>query len=266
MIRRTRNPRRSAITLRPIQPTAAQAGDLYRATYRPIIQAWQSAIEAIAARYERALPVTDAIHDSIFDLESILSAIEGELQRLVLSITPGLREFALRMEGWERGKWRGAVLTATAIDLQTILSPADVTDTVDAFVTRNVGLVRSVSDETRARVGDIVLRGYQARTPIRQVSKEMAEAVGMSRKRALRVAADQSSKLAARLDQARQEQAGLTSFKWRWSHKRHGRQIHMAHDGKIYRWDDLPKVDGKDDSPGLLPFCGCRAAAVIDLS
>lgn len=272
MTRRSRNPRRSQIVLRPIQPTATMAGDLYAAAYRPIIQAWQRGVEAIGARYEAALPVRDSslqkaqIADSIFDLESILSAIEGELQRLVLSITPGLRDWAVRAEGWHRGKWRGAVLTATGIDLGTLLGSDDVSETVATSISRNVALIRSINDESRARISDIVLRNFQARTPMRQVAKEMAESVGLSRKRALRVAADQSSKLAARLDEARQEQAGITRFKWNWSHKRHGRAIHIAHDGKIYPWNEPPMLDGKPDIPGQLPFCGCRASAVIDLS
>jgi hypothetical protein len=266
--------RRTGFVLRPIDPTAVMAGDLYAAAYKPVILAWQRAIETIRARYEAALPVLDSIHapspsidviDSIFDLDSILAAIEGELQRLVLSITPSLRNWAVRAEGWHRGKWRGAVLTATGIDPQTMLGRSDVNDTVEAFMSRNVGLIRSVSDETRARISDIVLRGYQARSPLRQVAGEMSDAVDLSRKRALRIAADQNSKMAARLDQARQEQAGISSFKWRHSFKKHPRAVHLAHDGKVYRWDALPLLDGNPDRPGDAPFCGCRAQAVIDL-
>lgn len=272
MVRRTRKTRRSQIELRPIQPTATMAGDLYRAAYAPIIQAWQRAIEAIEARYAVALPVRDQLSgnprqftDSIFDLESILSAISDELQRLVLDITPSLRQFAVRMEGWHRGRWKGAVLSATGIDVGTFLGAEDVSETVDAFLARNVSLVRSVSDDTRTKIADIVLRNYQQRTPTREVAKEMAEAVGISRKRALRVAADQSSKLSGRLDQARQEQAGIERFKWRWSHKKHGRAIHIAHDGKIYPWSEPPQLDGKPDLPGQLPFCGCRSQAVLQI-
>lgn len=264
MAKRATNRRRAQIALRPIVPTAALAADLY-AVYRPIILAWQRGIERIAARYEVALPVRDTLHDSIFDLESILATIEGELQRLVLAITPALRDWVVRAEKIHRQRWRGAVLTATGIDLATMLGRGDVSDTLEGFMARNVSLIRSVSDDTRAKVSDIVLRGYQARSPIAMIAKEMREAVGMSRKRAIRVAADQSSKLAARLDQARQEQAGIASFKWRHSMKRHPRKTHVEHDGRVYRWDALPLLEGKPDRPGDAPFCGCRAQAVVDL-
>jgi SPP1 gp7 family putative phage head morphogenesis protein len=266
LIRRARKTRRRQIELRPIQPTAAQAGALYAAAYRPVIEEWRIAIDRIEARYAASLPVRDAIHDSIFDLDSILSAIGDELQRLVLTLTPALRDWAVRAEGWHAGKWRGAVLTATQIDVGTLLGPEDTSETVAGFLSSNTALVRSVSDQTRTRISEIVLRGYQTRTPARTVAKEMADAVEISRKRALRIAADQSSKLAARLDQARQEAAGIDRFKWRHSRKRHPRAEHVRHDGVVYAWDDLPLLDGRADRPGDEPFCGCRAAAVIDLS
>jgi uncharacterized protein with gpF-like domain len=153
-----------------------------------------------------------------------------------------------------------------------MLGASDVSETVQAFVSAAMWqLIRSVSDDTRAKVSDIVLRGYAARTPLRTVAKEMSEAVEFSRKRALRIASDQNSKLSAGLDRARQEQAGITQFAWHHSLKRHPRPWHQAREGKVYDWDTLHQVDGPDqieagDNAGQPPFCGCRTRAVIDLS
>lgn len=281
MIRRTRNPRRSTITLRAIQPTATMAGDLYAAAYKPVVTAWQQAVARIGEAYGRAVPAQDAaavkgaigtaITDSIFDLDAILAALDGTLQQLVINLTPRLREWSVRAEQWHRGQWRRAVLAGTGIDPQTMLGAGDVAETVSAFVSRNVSLIRSVSDETRSKVSDIVLRGYAARTPPRTVAKEMDEAVDLGRKRALRVASDQNSTLAARLDQARQQQAGITAFQWHHSAKKHPRPWHLARQGKEYDWGTLHQIGGPDqiepnDTPGAPPWCGCRARAVVDLS
>jgi SPP1 gp7 family putative phage head morphogenesis protein len=283
MTKRATNRRRAKITLRPIEPTASMAGDLYRAAYSPVIAAWQAATAVIAARYEAALPVVrdhrtiqlsgeiGKFTDSIFDLDSILAAIDASLQQLVIAITPRLRAWAAQAETWHRGRWSSAVLAGTGIDPQVMLGGSDVSETVSAFVSRNVQLIRSVSDDTRAKVADIVLRGYSTRTPLRTVAKEMADAVDMSRKRALRISVDQNSTLAARLDQARQQQAGITQFEWRSSHKLHARPWHAARDGKVYDWETREEVDGPDiippgDGCGEPPYCGCRARARIDLS
>lgn len=280
--------KRGKVILRPIIPTAVMAGDLFAAAYRPVIQAWQAAIATIGARYDAALPVRDSVltnlqtkpptaaangmlHDAVFDLDSILAAIEGQLDQLVLSITPRLRTWAVMAEKWHRGRWSGAVLAGTGIDPSTMLGASDVNDTVQAFVSRNVQLIRSVSDEARSRVSDIVLRGYASRTPLATVAKEMSEAVDLGRKRALRIASDQNSKLAAGLDRARQGQAGISEFAWHHSFKKHPRPWHQARDGKVYDWSTLHEVDGSDqieanDTPGSAPYCGCRSRAVIDLS
>lgn len=253
MTRRAKNPRRAQIVFRPINPTAAMASDLYRSVYQPLIQGWQERLAAIESAYERGLPTRDSLTtDASNDVQRELDNAEKWLDRLILAITPSLRAWALRTEKWQRGKWIGAALTATGIDLSTMLSPFDVTDTVDAFLARNVALVRSVSDQARARIADVVLRGYQARTPTRQVAKEMAEAVDLGRARALRIAADQSSKLAGRLDQARQEQAGIGRYVWRHSFKRHPRRYHVERDGKVFEWAKPPE----DGPPGTQPFCG----------
>jgi SPP1 gp7 family putative phage head morphogenesis protein len=261
MVRRAKNPRRASVTLRPVIPTATMAGDLYRAVYLLLIQGWQQRLAGLEAAYSRALPTRDTLtRDAADDVQRELDAAEAWLDRLIVAITPSLKEWALKTEKWQRGKWVGAVLTATGIDLSTILSAYDVNDTVDAFMARNVALVRSVSDQTRARIADIVLRNYQTRVPVAQVAKEMAEAVDLGRARALRIAADQSSKIANRLDQARQEQARIKRYTWRHSFKRHPRRYHVERNGQVFAWSEPPS----DGPPGTQPFCGCRAQALLE--
>lgn len=260
MVRR-RQPKRKSITLRPIQPTQVMAQDLYREAYTPIVAAINEASTRIQAEYERSLP-SPVVRDSVADLQGELDRMGSELSRLVLRLVPSLSNWALRTERWHRGKWRGAVLTATGVDLETMLSFGDVSETVEVFVARNVALMNDLVAQARGRIADIVFRNYQTITPIREVAKEVQDATGMSKRRAMLIAQDQTSKLSAALDQARQEQAGGEKFKWMHSRKKHPRKEHVARDGNIYRWTDPVIVD---DKPGYAPFCGCRAAFVLEL-
>lgn len=270
MIRRASNPRRSQIILRPIIPTSAQAASLYAAAYRPVIAAWQGAVERIAATYERSIPVRDAIHDSIFDLDAIFAALEGELSRIVLSITPVLKEWAVAAEKVHRGKWRGAVLTASGIDLDTILLASGEPQTVAETIAWNVALVKDVSAQAQARMSSAVFAAYRARVPARELAKELQGIVGMSRRRALGIAADQSSKISGSLDKERMAQAGIDKFKYRSSHKLHARPWHAKRDQHIYELVSGKEVDGSDviepgDGPSEPPWCGCRRQAVITI-
>jgi len=141
-------------------------------------------------------------------------------------------------------------------------------------IARNVGLVRSVSDETRRRIADAVFRGLQARTPPRTVAKEIAEAVGIGRKRALRIAAHQNVVLSSQLNEERRRQAGITEWIWVHSRKRHPRLEHQERDGNLYT-DDPSKAgreyEGKtirpapETRPGEEINCGCTSRALLVL-
>jgi SPP1 gp7 family putative phage head morphogenesis protein len=146
------------------------------------------------------------------------------------------------------------------VDLQTLIGPADVQETLDALIGRNVALVKDVSAQARGRISDSVFRGLTERRPAREVAKEIREAVAMSRRRSLNIASDQLTKVSSALDGERMRQAGIEKWKWMHSGKLHPRAEHKARNGKVYTFADPPP-----DMPGEKPFCGCRKLAVVEL-
>lgn len=255
---RARGVRRKAVTLRPIRPAAALSSDL-AAIYLQVVRAWEAALPRIEAAYARTL--AQITTDSPADIQREIDAADAGLQRLLIALTPRLRDWAVRTEVWHRGRFSGAMLSATGIDLGTILSPADTARTVEAALAWNTDLIRNVSDQTKQRVASAVFQGVQQRRPARDVARQLREAVGMARQRSLLIASDQSAKLTAQLDQARQEAAGFDRYIWRHSGKRHPRESHVARDGKVFEWAKPPA----DGHPGAAIRCGCRAQAYLDL-
>jgi SPP1 gp7 family putative phage head morphogenesis protein len=256
---RVHRPSKKPIVLPKLQTTRAQAQSL-AAIYMRVVTEWANAAAAIVAAYSRALAKLqmDAAGD---DTKSAMDSVEAQVKRLILLLTPDLRQWAMRVEQVQRGKWVRNVLSAASVDLNTVLTSGDVNDTLGAVVDWNVSLVKDVSDETRRRIANAVFTGFQQRKPADQVAKEIVQAVGMARSRARRIAADQTSKLGARLNRARREQAGIGQYKWRHSAKRHPRSWHVARDGKIYKNDD-PRIPAGDRA-GEPPFCGCTEQAVL---
>jgi hypothetical protein len=252
----TKRPSGRPIDLPPIVTTTAQANDLAK-IYMQVVNAWKEAAtgitEAYATELERILTT-----DSPDQVRTGIDGVADSLQRLVLQLTPATRDWAFRIEDWHRGKWERGVLSTTGIDLSTMIGPLDARDTIEASVARNVSLVRDVSEETRRRITDAVFRGFQQRTPAKEVGKEITEAVGMARRRANRIAADQTVKLGSALDAERQRQAGLDHWKWRHSGKLHPRLDHKARDGNVYTDENAPK-----DLPGQLPYCGCVRQGIV---
>lgn len=255
---RVKRPSRRPIVLPKITGTKAQASSL-AAIYLRVVARWRASVEAVTAAYARALAKLQM--DSADDVKSLMDAVDAEIQRVILLLTPDLRNWALQVENVQRAKWVSNVMTATNVELNTVLTAGDVNETLASVINWNVSLVKDVSDEARRRIAAAVFAGLQQRKPANEVAKEIADAISMARDRALRIASDQSVKLGERLNQARQEQAGITKFKWRHSAKRHPRSWHLHRDNKIYPWEGsgIPA----DDMPGVPPFCGCTAQAVL---
>ena len=257
MAARTKRTRKREITFRPITAPGTLASDLYAEAYAPVIKAWEAAAERIVAQYERTLVMTT---DSPAEVGAVLSATEDAVTRILLSIRLRLETWALRTERWHRGKWTSTVKAATGVDIATMIGPKAAQTTVGGAIKRNVGLVRSISEQARTRIGEAVFRGLNKRAPAADVAKEIREATGMARRRALNVAADQTVKITAQLNQERRREAGIDTWEWVSSHKLHFRPEHADRDGKRYSDDDAP-----EDLPGELPYCGCTERAVLSL-
>ena len=261
MAARTKRTRKREITFRPITAPATLASDLYAEAYAPVVKAWSEAAERIVEQYGRSLATLDGLTvDSPAEVGAVLSATEDAVTRILLSIRLRLEAWAMRTERWHRGKWASTVKAATGVDISTMIGPADVRTTLGAAIERNVGLVKSVSEQARTRIGEAVFRGLTKRSPAREVAAEIKAAVGMGRRRALNIAADQLVKISAQLNSERRREAGIDTWEWISSHKLHFRPEHAARDGKRYSDDTAP-----EDLPGELPYCGCGERAVLSL-
>lgn len=264
--------KRRDITLRPIIPTQAAATDL-AAIYVPAWQIWADNIDRILAGYDpQPLPTADALTiDTADQVQVAISAVANEfLTILTARIAPGLRQWAVRAERVHRSRWSAAIKAGVGVDLDMMLTAQPVAETLETWLARNVALVTNVSDVTKGKIADAVFRGYQQRTPVRDVARQIREDVGGSRARAIRIASDQNSKISSALDKERQAEAGLSEYKYRHGGKLHARPWHKARDGHIFTLRNDKEVGGADqidagDGPGEPPFCSCRRQAYIRL-
>lgn len=264
--------RRRSIVLRDIAPPAVLATNLYRAVYAPVIAAWTDASPRIEDTYART--IGEMTTDAPADVKAEIDGAAEQVNRLLLLLTPELRDWALKVERWTRGRWRGAVLSASNVDLDTVIGPQDARQTLASYVEWNANLVANVSAQAKERIGNAVFSGLSQRKPAREVAKEIREAVDMSRDRSVRIASDQLSKLTSELARERRREAGLEVFAWHHSRKAHPRQDHVVRDGNLYTENPAlvgKKVDGvvvraappADDRAGVKPFCGCRERGVM---
>lgn len=259
--------RRSTVTLTPIIPTKAQADQLARA-YLSVLRVWSEGwngplrAEYVASLEEARRADAMLTRDSALGLQAIIERLQNGAVEATIRFTGLARAWGSVMSAWHLRQFVSKLLYSTKVDLSSQLTVGDTFETVETALTRNVALVRNVSDELRGRISDIVLRGLQQRTPVRDVAKQINEAVQLGRARSLRIASDQTVKLSAALDRERQLQVGMTSFEWMHSGKLHPRLHHLQRDKKVFAWSSEV---AKTDPPGYAPFCGCKARGVLQV-
>jgi len=254
--------RRKRVVMRPIVPTQTQVRDLYR-VFLPVVTAWEAGIrDRLMPEYERT--VSGLRMDSVIDLEAIVRAIEDAVGVLITTeIRAGISMWADREAEWHFQKFVANLKYVTNVDLKMFMGPAGSRVTMEDFLARNTALIRDVSDQIRGRVADIVYRNVQLRTPMRDVAREIANATGMSRRRAMLIARDQTQKISAALDADRGMQIGAPGYDWQHSDKLNYRPEHRERDGKYFAFGS--EVD-RTDPPGYAVACGCKRRIVLTAS
>lgn len=266
---------------RPIRPLASQPITLWR-IYASVIGDWRDAAAGVLAGWTLGQSASALSDELDSHNEEILAAIAG-LQFAV---------FFANLEKWHRGKWVADVKRAAKVDVSLLLgeptgqsalmqtraqrraggvinaakvvrvAPAGLTRSaaltgIDAkladAVAQNASLVRSVSDDTRARIANAVFSGLQSGMSKVEVARQINKGLRISSKRARRISDDQVDKAVASMTRFRSEEAGLFQFKWLHTAQKNPRHDHLARDGKIYRWDEV------DVLPATLPNCKCSA-------
>lgn len=255
---RAKTTRRKSVTFRAIKPPGTLASDLYASTYAEVIKAWEQAIPAIMAEYERSLSALTT--DSPEEIGQVLSATENEMTRVMLSLRIRLERWARKVEAFQRGKWRGAVLTATGVDISTMVGPANMRVPLGTAIERNVALVSSVSQQARTRIAEALFSGLTKRSPAREVAASIREATAMSRRRALGIASNELTNLTAELNRERATEAGLEYYEWVHSGKVHPREEHRDRNGSRFKYGEPV-----GDEPGMAIHCGCTSRAVLSL-
>ena len=273
--------KRRTVTIDVGDPLKRDRDKLLR-TYLLVIRHWEGARQRLVRAYERewltmvnadAMPIAPIdkwMADSISDLQAEIDEESGFFTRIFATLTLQIEDWASVVEWWHRDRWRNSLLSASGVDLQTVLQAGDVNQTLESVIAQNVALIQDVNDQQSKRMTGAIFRGLNERKPARELAKELRAITGFGRKRALLIASDQLQKAATALDTERMFQAGITKWKWKHSGKVHYRPHHKARDGKLYYMGSRKEVDGDevipaDDMPGVPIRCGCRKVSYIEL-
>lgn len=150
---------------------------------------------------------------------------------------------------------------------------------IDSFRRKNVQLITSVQTDMLDQVADVVGEAFDAGTRVEVLKKRIQERFDVTDSRAALIARDQVLKLNANITQQRQQDAGVTKYKWSTSRDERVRgnpagkypdttDNHFRLEGTVHSWDEPPIVDtatGRTAHPGEDYQCRCVAIPIFDI-
>jgi uncharacterized protein with gpF-like domain len=107
-----------------------------------------------------------------------------------------------------------SVNRAVGVDMGRLMSSEGLQAYMDAAVAENVALIKSISSDYFSKIEQAVMGGMRAGESTTVIAKRIQAETGSTYKRAKLIARDQCSKVNSDVVRRRQQQAGITRFKW----------------------------------------------------
>lgn len=154
------------------------------------------------------------------------------------------------------------------LSLKTTSLTGPLTDVLNASITENVELIKSISQQYLSGVQDAVMRSITTGRGLADLVPYLAKHKGITDRRARMIARDQTRKAYNNLNKGRMEKVGLKKFEWlHTGGSAHPRKLHISYSRKVFSFDDPPVIDentGERGIPGQAINCRCRMIPVLD--
>jgi SPP1 gp7 family putative phage head morphogenesis protein len=137
--------------------------------------------------------------------------------------------------------------------------------TMEASTKANVALIRSMPEQYFEKLETLISSGWADGMRWESMAKEIDNLSDETETRAKVIARDQTAKINSELNRTRQQSVGIEKYEWSTSQDERVRDSHAELDGKTFRWDDPPTVDGEQVNPGMAILCRCVAIPVVNL-
>lgn len=283
MPRKLANPTRKQRQLSEVRPALAAEQDYTRQLQTAVKAMAKSVQYWTLAKYRAALEANQAasnIPDPDADRAQDASPFgdQRDLYRELDNLKRRWdRYFAKKAKDWatdvvnaaynaNKTAWQSRV-RKEGFDIPMQLSPAQRT-IMDVKVADNVALIRSIPEQYFTKVTGDVSRGFLAGRDLEAIASELRKTEGVTLNRAALIARDQSNKLTAQMNSARQRELGITYAYWKHSTvDKDPRVNHLKASKENWIYDTQVGVDFGDSFgfvlPGVAINCRCGSRSII---
>lgn len=245
-------PRRRRVVPRAVWPAGV---DL---TYRAYLL---RLVEQLRARVERDLfPAMRALVDRSARVDALsedfaavkVSLLEGAYGSKELGAA--VETIGRRTSEWQKAQFQRQLRAAVGVEVP--LADPQLGPRISAFTEENVGLIRSIAEDTLGQVQRVVLRGISDGQRWEQLAETIERRFGVAESRAALIARDQVGRFYSSLNAARQQSVGITHFFWRAAADERTCPVCWPLNGERFSWSKPPAVG----MPGQAhPNCRCNA-------
>lgn len=137
-------------------------------------------------------------------------------------------------------------------------------DALDAVITENIGLIKSIPQQYLQQVEGVVMRSFTVGRDLATLTNELEKLYPKASHRAELIARDQCNKATSVITRTRQMEIGITEAIWMHSGAgKHPRPDHVAANGKRYMIADGCPIGGEHIYPGEEINCRCTSRPIL---
>lgn len=163
---------------------------------------------------------------------------------------------ARNAESFNRRLFVKEVREAIGVNLSDIIKAELVETQVEAAVSENIDLIKSIPEKYHERLKTTIQKGIDKGDDFFSLRKSILQLGHSTEARARFIARDQIAKLNAAITQQRQTRLGITGYFWRTAMDERVRDSHAEKEGERFEWDNPPADTGH---PGQDFQCRCIA-------
>lgn len=231
-------------------------------------------IRKAAAAERDAKRRQDDVGDLMKAVEKAFRAMGEELDRSTakFGLRQKLEDLATMTRKLSIQEWKREVKATLGIDLLDDYYLGEFyRQQIQSWVEENVGLIKSLPQETLTEMQNIVSQGFKTGKSVTSIVGDIRTTYGIKKSSARLLARDQLGKLNSQLTRQQQTDAGVSEYVWSTSKDSRVRDSHRSLDGQTFKWSDPPVVTppGKPVRrchPGEDYQCRCVALPVFDIS
>lgn len=248
---------------RAVLPNAGETARYNRQMIALIDEMSASVVYWITAAYRKAPPLLAQDASPVRDMKKQLRELAARWQKRFDDAAPIIAESYARRTFKAADSAMRIALRDAGMSVKFTLTPA-MRDALDATITENIGLIKSIPADYLQQVQGSVLRGFTAGRDLEKIVSDVKKLYPAASNRAVLIARDQSNKATAVVTRTRQLELGITEAVWMHSHAgKTPRPDHVAANGKRYEVAKGMKISGEYIFPGQEINCRCTSRSVL---